>query len=76
MTSLSFGVPVVTTSIGAEGGGLVDEYDVLVADDPDGLAGHIVRLSRDDELSLPFGRSARSPPARIGPAIRSARSVP
>ncbi len=50
VTSLSMGVPVVSTSIGTEGGGLVDEHDVLVADDPEGLARHIVRLSRDDDL--------------------------
>jgi glycosyltransferase involved in cell wall biosynthesis len=58
VTSLSFGVPVVTTSIGAEGGGLVDGYDVLVADDPAGLARHIVRLSRDDELWQDLSRAS------------------
>ena len=50
VASFSLGVPVVSTSIGAEGGGLVDGYDVLVADEPEALAAHIVRLSRDDEL--------------------------
>ncbi len=58
VTSLSFGVPTVTTSIGAEGGGLVDGYDVLVADDPAGLAAHIVRLSRDDELWQDLSRAS------------------
>ncbi len=50
VTSMSLGVPTVTTSIGAEGGGLVDGYDVLVADEPADLAAEIVRLSRDDDL--------------------------
>jgi len=50
VSSFSFGVPVVTTSVGAEGGGLVDGYDVLIADEPDALAAHIVRLSRDDKV--------------------------
>ena len=58
VTSLSFGVPVVTTSIGSEGGGLVDGYDALVADDPAGLAAHIVRLSRDDELWQNLSRAS------------------
>ena len=58
MTSLSFGVPVVTTSIGSEGGGLVDGYDALVAGDPAGLAAHIVRLSPDDELWQKLSRAS------------------
>lgn len=58
VTSLSFGVPVVTTSIGSEGGGLVDGYDALVADDPAGLAAHIVRLSSDDALWQNLSRAS------------------
>jgi glycosyltransferase involved in cell wall biosynthesis len=50
VSSLSHGVPVVSTSVGAEGGGLVDGRDVLVGDSPAGLAAQIVRLSRDDDL--------------------------
>ena len=50
VTSLSLGVPTVTTSVGAEGGGLVDGHDVLVADEPAAMAAQIVRLSRDDDL--------------------------
>jgi glycosyltransferase involved in cell wall biosynthesis len=50
VTSLSLGVPVVTTSVGVEGGGLVDGHDVLVADEPSEMAAQIVRLSRDDDL--------------------------
>ncbi len=50
VTSLAHGVPVVSTSIGAEGGGLVEGRDVLVGDSPAELAAQVVRLSRDDDL--------------------------
>jgi glycosyltransferase involved in cell wall biosynthesis len=50
VTSLSLGVPTVATSVGAEGGGLVDGRDILVADEPGAMAELIVRLSRDDDL--------------------------
>jgi GT2 family glycosyltransferase/SAM-dependent methyltransferase/tetratricopeptide (TPR) repeat protein len=43
--ALAAGLPVVTTTIGAEGMGLQNESGgVLVADDPEGLAAHIVTL--------------------------------
>ena len=48
--SLGHGVPCVATSVGVEGGGLVHERDVLVADAPDALAREIVRLVTDDGL--------------------------
>ncbi len=48
--SLAHGVPAVCTSIGAEGMGLVDGVHVLVADEPERLAAHVVRLLRDDDL--------------------------
>lgn len=41
--SLSYGLPVVTTSIGAEGFGLVDGDEVLIADEPQAFASAIVR---------------------------------
>jgi glycosyltransferase involved in cell wall biosynthesis len=50
VTSLSYGVPVVATSIAAEGMGLRHQDEVLVADDPDDIAGQIVRLYDDAEL--------------------------
>jgi GT2 family glycosyltransferase/glycosyltransferase involved in cell wall biosynthesis len=48
--SMSYGLPVVTTSIGAEGMGLKDSYDVLIADDPRSLASSIIKLYYDREL--------------------------
>lgn len=45
--ALSHGLPVVTTPIGAEGMGLVDGREVLIADNADAFANAIVRLYRD-----------------------------
>lgn len=48
--ALGRGIPVVTTSIGAEGMGLVDGEHVLVADAPQAFAEQVLRLYRDAEL--------------------------
>jgi glycosyltransferase involved in cell wall biosynthesis len=48
--ALSWGLPVVTTSIGAEGMGLVDGHDALIADTPENFAAQVVRLYRDEAL--------------------------
>ena len=48
--SLSFGVPTVTSSIGAEGMGLVHGRDILIADDPQSFASEVARLYSDEEL--------------------------
>lgn len=48
--SLSYGLPVVTTAIGAEGIGLEDGVNALIANDPDAIAERIVRCYRDPDL--------------------------
>jgi glycosyltransferase involved in cell wall biosynthesis len=48
--SMSHGLPVVTTSIGAEGIGLVDGETALIADDPASFASAVVRLYADETL--------------------------
>jgi glycosyltransferase involved in cell wall biosynthesis len=48
--ALSWGLPVVTTSIGAEGMGLVDGYDALIADSPEKFVAQVVRLYNDEAL--------------------------
>jgi len=48
--ALSYGVPVVSTSIGVEGTELVHEKSVLVADDPAAFAAATLRLYRDEGL--------------------------
>jgi GT2 family glycosyltransferase/glycosyltransferase involved in cell wall biosynthesis/SAM-dependent methyltransferase len=49
-TSLSHGLPCVSTSIGAEGMNLVHEKDVLVADTAEDFAQQVVRLHEDEAL--------------------------
>ncbi len=49
VSSLSFGVPVVATSIAVEGMGLVDGLNVAVADDPHGFSENILKLYRSEK---------------------------
>lgn len=49
-SSMSYGVPVVATTIAAEGMGLEDGVDVLIADDAADFAAAIVRAYDDEEL--------------------------
>ncbi len=48
--AMSYGLPVVTTPIGAEGMGLHDGKHVLIRDDPEGFADAVIRLYGDKEL--------------------------
>lgn len=48
--SMSYGLPVVSTTIGVEGMHLTHNEDVLVADSPAEFAEHIIRLHRDRAL--------------------------
>ena len=48
--SMGFGLPVVTTPIGAEGMNLIDGEHVLIADSPAAFARAVVRLYTDDLL--------------------------
>ena len=48
--SMSLGVPVISTRVGAEGMGLEHDHDVLVADDPEAFADAIVRAYQDEKL--------------------------
>jgi len=50
VTSIGFGVPVVSTSLGAEGSGLQNGQDLLVADDPEAFADAVVRLYSEEDL--------------------------
>lgn len=60
LEALARGVPVVSTSLGCEGLGLVHERDVIVADGSAQLAGAIDRLLDDDELCLQLSREGRN----------------
>ena len=48
--SMSLGLPLVTTSIGAEGMKLVNKEHVLINDDIEGFAGAVIDLYEDREL--------------------------
>ena len=48
--AMAHGIPVVTTSIGAEGFGLTHELDVMIADDPAAFAAAVARLYSEKEL--------------------------
>jgi glycosyltransferase involved in cell wall biosynthesis len=48
--SMSLGLPVVTTTIGAEGMYLENEKNALISDNPLEISGNIVRLVSDEEL--------------------------
>lgn len=60
LEALARGVPVVSTSLGAEGLGLVHEDDVVIADGTTDLAAAIDRLLTDDELCLRLSRRGRA----------------
>jgi glycosyltransferase involved in cell wall biosynthesis len=48
--ALSFGLPVVTTAVGAEGMNLQNECDVLIADEPEAFADSVRRVYDDNLL--------------------------
>jgi glycosyltransferase involved in cell wall biosynthesis len=59
IASLEAGVPVVTTTIGNEGIGLVHGRDALISDRPDALAAHVVELLRDGALAASLADAGR-----------------
>ncbi len=60
LEALAMGRPVVTTSVGAEGLGLLDETHALIADDPEALARGLVRVIGDPALATRLGQSGRA----------------
>nr|WP_295469457.1 class I SAM-dependent methyltransferase [Mesorhizobium sp.] len=50
VTAMAHGLPVITTSVGAEGMALVDGEDVLVADTPQAIADAVTRVYTDPLL--------------------------
>lgn len=55
--SMAHGVPVVCTPLAAEGMRLADDKNVLIADDAQILAEHIVKLMEDDSAWYQFSRA-------------------
>lgn len=58
--ALQAGVPVVSTSIGMEGTGLVDGKHLIVADSPDGFVRGVTSLLTDRSLARTLVESAQS----------------
>lgn len=48
--AMAHGLPVVTTSIGAEGMGLIDRENVMIADSPEKFANAVIELMIDKDL--------------------------
>jgi glycosyltransferase involved in cell wall biosynthesis len=57
--AMTWGIPVVTTTIGAEGMGLQDGVDALIADIPEDFARRIVQLHENPELWDLVAQNAR-----------------
>ena len=57
--AMAHGIPVVTTSVGAEGFGLRHGVDVMIADDPASFATSVAQLSSQQELWERIARNAR-----------------
>ena len=60
MTSLAYGVPAVTTTIGVEGMALRGGEDILIADAPDAFADAVVALHSDENLWTRLARQGCS----------------
>lgn len=48
--AMAYGIPVVTTTVGAEGFGATHGHNIMIADDPASFAEAIARLYTDEEL--------------------------
>jgi len=59
LEAFAAGLPVVSTSLGAEGIEYVDGEHLMIADTPEDQAGAILDLLGDDELARRLGRSGR-----------------
>jgi len=57
--AMSYALPVVTTSIGAEGFGLINEFSAMIADTPASFAAAVVRLYSDEELWQSLARNSQ-----------------
>jgi glycosyltransferase involved in cell wall biosynthesis len=51
--------PVVSTSMGVQGITLATNDHVIIADEPDEFAGHVVKLLCDKQLRQKIGHNAR-----------------
>jgi sugar transferase (PEP-CTERM/EpsH1 system associated) len=59
LNAMAMGLPVVSTTVGAEGIDITDGQDVLIADEPDAFADAVVRVLNDPTLGGELGTAAR-----------------
>lgn len=59
LEAMALGVPVVSTRLGAAGIAARDGREILLADDPEGLASACTRLLRDSARAAQLGRAGR-----------------
>ncbi len=57
--AMSYGLPVVTTSVGAEGFGLTNEVNIMIADDPVAFANCVVHLYTQRDFWEKIAASSR-----------------
>src|SRR5262249_17559474 len=57
--AMTFGLPVVTTTIGAEGMGIVDDVHALIRDEPVGFAAAVISLMTSPEQWERISSSSR-----------------
>jgi len=60
LEAMAMGMPIVSTSLGAEGVSAVSGEDMLIADDPRDFAAAVVRLMENDSMCERLGERARS----------------
>jgi len=59
LEALAMKIPVVSTSVGAEGLKVTDGENILLADTPEKFAGQVARLFTDDDLRRKLGDNGR-----------------
>jgi len=68
--ALAIGLPVVTTSIGAEGLGATDGRELLIADDDTGMTERVIKVLTDDAIWRALSSSGQDAARRVcSPAV-------
>jgi glycosyltransferase involved in cell wall biosynthesis len=58
LEAMAMGIPVVSTSLGAEGLDAVNDENIIIADDYNDMAEKIITLIKDKELSKKISQNA------------------
>ena len=59
LEAMAMAIPVVTTSLGAEGIPVEDMNNIIIANDPETFVNRVVKLFKDDELYQRISRNSR-----------------